>query len=298
MPPSKHTFAKNGSAAERMECFKDLEKCISVFPSVDAIQTLSVGGIWGEQFHRSSTHELIHVLEGHATIRCHGSSFQVSPGDVFIIPARTMHKDIAETDNYRVNYVFFRWPVEHEKIIQALKPSVILGVPAYFKTRLKILMKELVSEYSNNVMHVHEHLNIIVLQIILTLLRYSRRKEKKIKTARRMIARKRQRDLAREVKNHLQQHYSEVITLDALASQLKTSPFYLSRIYSNEFGISIFEDLIMIRISSAKELLKRNTLSIKEISTAVGFSDSNYFAKVFRKVEGLSPTEFQLKVLE
>lgn len=290
-------YRKQTQQRDKIECFQDLEKCISVIPSVSSIQTVSVGAIWGQKFHTTATHELIHVLEGDATIQYQGSSFKVSKGDVFVIPARTPHKDIAETQNYRVTYVFFEWPVKHEAIIKALHPSKILNLPVSFKTHLQLLMGELESEYTNQISHAHEHLGVIVLQLILSLLRYARRKEKQVKDARSIVSKKRQTSLALEVKKHLQEHYASIVTLDNLADLFKTSPFYLSRIYSNEFGVSIFEDLILIRIRSAKKLLGEKNLTIKEVAAAVGFSDSNYFAKVFRKVEGSSPTEYQLKLL-
>jgi transcriptional regulator GlxA family with amidase domain len=52
--------------------------------------------------------------------------------------------------------------------------------------------------------------------------------------------------------------------------------------------------LTMLRIERARELLQKEPLSIKEVSSRTGFSNSNYFAKVFRRITGQSPSEFQL----
>ncbi len=54
--------------------------------------------------------------------------------------------------------------------------------------------------------------------------------------------------------------------------------------------------LTLLRMDRARELLRQNSLSIKEIAARTGFGSSNYFAKVFRRSSGISPTEFQAKV--
>lgn len=52
----------------------------------------------------------------------------------------------------------------------------------------------------------------------------------------------------------------------------------------------------MLRIKKAKELLKNDSMSIKEVGYSVGYSDPNYFSKVFKKYEGISPTEYKGKI--
>ena len=83
--------------------------------------------------------------------------------------------------------------------------------------------------------------------------------------------------------------------LEDLAAKLRVSPFHLSRIFSREFGVSIIEMLTAIRVEHAQELLREGRISVKEVAGRNGFADANYFAKVFRRRVGISPTAFQAR---
>ncbi len=95
------------------------------------------------------------------------------------------------------------------------------------------------------------------------------------------------------VKQYLEQHYQEKISLDLLAEQFYVNKFYMTRIFKKQFGDSIVNYLTQIRITRAKQLLRFTELSIEKIGQECGLSDVNYFARVFRKVEGTSPGEFR-----
>lgn len=70
---------------------------------------------------------------------------------------------------------------------------------------------------------------------------------------------------------------------------MSKSAFYAT--FTNEYGISPKQLIIRERLQFAKELLHNEHLSIKEISYASGFSDPNYFIRIFKKVEGVTPGE-------
>jgi len=279
---------------ERPSWLSDLER-LAALPVLDRVETVAVGDIWAERFHTTPTHELIHVLDGHARIAYRRRSFAVGPGDTFIIPAGTPHEDIrTEGENYRVLYIFFDWP-RAERVIRGINPSALLRAPEGVRPHLHLMMKELESEYLGENAGAQERLRVTLLEILLALVRYCRPAEKQIAHARQMVTLQRRRVLGAAVREHLQKHCEQVISLESLAGQFGLSPFHLSRSFSQEFGISIFEMLTMIRIERAGELLKQGELSIKEVAARAGFSNSNYFAKVFRRVNGVSPTEYQLK---
>ncbi len=86
----------------------------------------------------------------------------------------------------------------------------------------------------------------------------------------------------------------EDITLQDIAKNMNISYHYLSKIFKEEIGKSFVEYLTELRIGKAMQLLNDPTLSIKEIAQSVGYSDPNYFSKAFRKVAGLSPTEYRM----
>ena len=92
-------------------------------------------------------------------------------------------------------------------------------------------------------------------------------------------------------------HISSDIRVDELCriACMSKSTFY--RAFTEEYGISPAQLILEERIKFAKTLLKENfDLSIKEAAYASGFNDPNYFARAFRKVEGITPTDFREKL--
>lgn len=95
--------------------------------------------------------------------------------------------------------------------------------------------------------------------------------------------------------NYIKENYNKNITLKYLAQHIGISNVYLSKIFKPYFGQSFNDYLTKIRIQKAKELLKNPFSTINEISSKVGYTDSNYFAKVFKKYTSMTPTEYRNK---
>ncbi len=96
-----------------------------------------------------------------------------------------------------------------------------------------------------------------------------------------------------DIKNYLETHYTEKITLDFLSRKFFINKFYLSRIFREKFGDSITQYLLKIRITQAKNHLRFTDSSIEEISHECGMSDANYFSRIFKKIEGTTPGQFR-----
>ena len=96
-----------------------------------------------------------------------------------------------------------------------------------------------------------------------------------------------------EIKNYLDEHYTEKLTLDDLAEHFFINKFYLSKIFKETYGTTVNNYLISKRITRAKQLLRFTDMTVDEVGTAVGMGDANYFSRMFRKVEGSSPREYR-----
>jgi two-component system response regulator YesN len=81
------------------------------------------------------------------------------------------------------------------------------------------------------------------------------------------------------------------ISLAQAAAALRVSPSHLSRTIRAAAGAGFSEVLARMRFEKARELLRSGS-SVKEASAVVGFKDPAYFARVFRRLAGMSPTEF------
>lgn len=95
----------------------------------------------------------------------------------------------------------------------------------------------------------------------------------------------------------LETQYDEDLTLDNAAQQAKLSRFYFSKMFKLYWGKSFTDYLNEVRISKACTLLADPSLSIKEIAAACGFSHSNYFSRVFKQIQKLTPGEYRSNIL-
>ena len=95
------------------------------------------------------------------------------------------------------------------------------------------------------------------------------------------------------VKAWLDKHYKEKIMLDDLAKQFFIDKYYLSKIFKDKYGITINTYLSQKRITSAKRMLRFSDKTIEQIGCEVGISDTNYFTRLFRKIEGITPGEYR-----
>ena len=94
---------------------------------------------------------------------------------------------------------------------------------------------------------------------------------------------------------YLQEHFRDRVSLAALAARSHLSRSRLTHLFKQQAGQSVTAYLATLRIHHAKELLHQNGLSIAEVSEDVGFSDAGRFTKVFRCLEGVTPSLYRQK---
>ena len=95
------------------------------------------------------------------------------------------------------------------------------------------------------------------------------------------------------VKSFLDEHYSEKLSLESVASHFFIDKHYLARLFKEQYGVTLVTYLQQVRITHAKRMLRFTDKSIEEIGLECGFGELNYFSRVFKKLEGASPSEFR-----
>ena len=97
---------------------------------------------------------------------------------------------------------------------------------------------------------------------------------------------------------YLQAHLAEELSLSVLAEQFHLSPQYISQLFKSEIGVNFLAYLTNIRMEQAKKLLLTTSLSIADVAQQSGYGDYRVFTKVFRKSEGITPSQYRQDFLQ
>lgn len=98
-----------------------------------------------------------------------------------------------------------------------------------------------------------------------------------------------------KVIDYMRRHVQQNITLTELANLVQLSPTYLSRIFKETTGYSVIAFFNKMKVDYAKELMMNGMKKVKDIAGQLGFSDEFYFSRLFKQLEGISPTEYYHK---
>lgn len=146
--------------------------------------------------------------------------------------------------------------------------------------RNEIVAPDVTSDDLQSVGGIEEYLTLIIIKAL---------------ELREKAASNRYRDVVEEVMRYIEKNYSdEELSLNTLASHVNFSPNHLSAIFSQQTGQTFIKYLTDIRMNKAKELLRCTGKKSSVVSAEVGYKDPHYFSYLFKKTQGVTPTQFRL----
>lgn len=95
-----------------------------------------------------------------------------------------------------------------------------------------------------------------------------------------------------EITEYIKQQYRSELSLSDLGRKFGLSASCLSRKFKAVTGMGISEYITNVRIHNAEQLLSLEKYSVTQVAGLCGYSDSNYFAAVFKKIKGITPLKF------
>ena len=100
------------------------------------------------------------------------------------------------------------------------------------------------------------------------------------------------KDNIRRTVEFIRENYYNSFSIDNLSHIANLSPYHFIRVFKAETGKTPYEFLLEIKVEKAIELIKTRKYTITEIAMICGFTSSSHFSNVFRKIKGISPTDF------
>lgn len=96
------------------------------------------------------------------------------------------------------------------------------------------------------------------------------------------------------IERYIRKHYTSELSMQDVAKAMNYSEAYFCKLFKQCFKVNFSAWLNEFRVEKAKEMLLQSRMSIREISLACGYTDANYFARVFKRITGKTPSEFRL----
>lgn len=225
------------------------------------------------------------VLSGSGTLDYEGEVYRLQAGDAVFIDCRKNYEHSTYDDLWSLQWCHFfgvQMQTIYEKYIsRGGRPVFRPQNCAALKDNLSRLRAIADSADYIRDMRINEELSAL-----LTKLMESSWNPENTFTAKKKV------ELSR-VKNYLDEHYAEKMTLDELAAKFYINKFYMSKIFRETYGTTIIAYLEQLRITKAKNLLRFSDMTVDEIAYRVGLKDANYFSRLFKKVEGMTPSQYR-----
>ncbi|MCR6545037.1 AraC family transcriptional regulator [Dehalobacterium formicoaceticum] len=95
----------------------------------------------------------------------------------------------------------------------------------------------------------------------------------------------------------IRKNFREKLTIDDIAQEVYLSPCYLSRIFKKSLGCTLMDYLAQVRVENARVMLKNPQYNVMQVAEENGFEDPGYFTRVFKKIEGITPSQYKQKAL-
>lgn len=247
--------------------------------------------------HFHYNNEIIFVTHGSLVMNFEGVSCPVKANQLIVISSLAIHTlEKVSNDCSRIIYRF-----SSEFLFDAIKdPSLMiifnrssnLSIPIFTLTGNKIVIfKELFSllQMEFNTKHdLFENRCQVFLSTLLIIL-YRVDSSLFMKNKNPTITK------IYKIQSYLNQHYKKSITIEHISKEFSISKSYLEHNFIEVTGLSIKRYIIRTRIVQAKKLLCCSDKNISEISEELGFYDSNYFIKQFKKLEQITPLQYRKK---
>lgn len=225
------------------------------------------------------------VLDGQGTLEIDHKIYQLKKDDFVFINCQQEY--IQKTNNWTIQWVHFDGPTMnniYEKYIERGGKFVFQSVQNKKKYNeiLQNIMNIVQSQDYIKDMHLCEQLTSL---LVLLMQDSWDAGQKKINSS--------SKRNAQDIREYIDNHYQEHITLTKISRKFYIDKYYLSRIFKQQFNQTVTSYINLVRITKAKRLLRFTNHSISNIAQQVGIADTNYFTRMFKKSENMTPSEYR-----
>lgn len=245
--------------------------------------------------HKHSFFEVCYIVDGYGIYIEQGREYTLEKGMLLLTRPHVKHQIISK-ENLNIIFCAFE-PIYAEStkdgiaLIQSLEKADTLFLENEFNTAF--LWKALILQSQKPKMLIHDTIVNLCGSLIFSMIqRYLNDKESP-KTSQ---SKGRSTTLIYRAKLYIRDNLAQSLKLKDVAEYLHVSNRHLSRLFTDELGITFTQYVRNERINKATKLLSTTDLPIKTVSNKVGFETVHYFTTVFKQIIGTTPGEFSRKL--
>ena len=242
---------------------------------------------WHSLPHFHCCAELFYIMSGKGFFRVESQQFPVHPGDLVVVNPGVLHTELSFADNPLEYIVMGIDGVQLQQDDSRERRFFHLPV-SETGDDYRFYMETILRESANRN---EEYLEVCagLTQVFLILLR-------RLSHRRLSVSRARSTSECARVKQYMDEHFAEDISLDTLAALSHMNKHYLVHAFNKEVGCSPISYLLARRIAESKHLLENSDDSVSQVGLRLGFSSPSYFSQRFKKAVGITPLEYRRAV--
>lgn len=254
-------------------------------------------------YHTHFTFEIYYFHAGKVNYLINDRIYRLQPGDLVLMHGMTLHKaHLEQQDCYERTVIHFD-PLYFEAYIEPsyapnlLAPfrslkNIVLTLEASVREDIEQILHRLVMLQKNRDQPQLNFQRTHALLLDLMLLIHNQcQTTLQITPSSREFSTKEQH--VQELISYIEEHYKEDLTLDLIQSNVHLNKFYMSKLFKEITGTTIFQYIVERRLYAAKLLLISSDIKITEISYEVGFKHSAHFSRAFKQATGLTAEQYR-----
>jgi AraC-like DNA-binding protein len=293
---------------------KDMQKHLIYFnelnPHVRYVNLLQCSPGFSDCLRRIYDHQMVYVHKGKGRIKIGEKMYTAKTGDVFFYGPGVSHSFYAdEVDPYLLTGFHFDFTSHYKTLLFPIGPFAthlykgelatetiefadFIGFPEHINlsahTRLRELIFEMLKEFEEGKIYNEGYINSLFHAFLIIISRNVLIRE---------VDPNSKDEVVNQVIRFIQDHFTESLTNECIAARFHFHQNYLNQLMVAHTGVPIRQYLIDFRIRKALDMLLNTRFSIIEIAKKVGYEDSHYFSRVFKKKTGLTPAQVKSGIL-
>ena len=261
--------------------------------------SVSGDGIICTGFHEKAM-EIIEITSGNVTVQIGTEFAEAHAGDFLYVPPTMVFKIEAlegeagmrsmvfDSSIIEANMENFDTEIFYMFYVQSKNKIVVFGKEHPVYKTLKKYMQESYDEYVSKDVCYKLPIRANIYLMMTALLRYYCGSKNELD---RMIYHNVMR--LRPVITYIAEHYKEKIYIETLSDMITVSPDYFTKMFKDSIGRTPIDYINGLRINRAMQMLATTDISVNDISDGLGFSNSNYFHKIFKQYMDTSPAAYR-----